>query len=134
MVVATSHEPGATGVFDVSYNRVTPDIAGCGETFVMRGVVTSQTATPLDCFRDGEYEERYTIYLRKGDGVYVDMQDDTYDYFGLDVTDSAASVLSSGLLSAGYTLTLGLVAPVDGFYVIRAWGEDSGTVFTLAIR
>lgn len=133
-VSATSHKPGVTGAFALEYRKMGSDISGCGDSFVMRGVSTTQMATYADCRRGDDYEDRYSIYLKTDEQVSVSITDESYSGPGLELTDVYGEIFATSTPAGDYERTLTFTAPSSGFYVIGAWGSDDNTTFSLKIR
>jgi hypothetical protein len=79
----TSWNWGEMGAYSLSSETASPEVSGCEEIYVVRGVSTTQNVLTTDCLRTNgpTYADQYLIYLEAGRNVNLSMSSAAVDSF-----------------------------------------------------
>jgi hypothetical protein len=80
---ATSLNFFATGAYSLSSGTTSPDVSGCEEVYIVRGVSTTQNIRTTDCLRTNGpvYADQFLIYLEAGQALTLSMASTAVDSF-----------------------------------------------------
>lgn len=127
-------KPGTSGSFNVLYNPTTPDVDGCAEAFVVRGVAFRGTAY-FGCAPETDNPaDRYRIFLKAGD--QVDIQVDDWSYSGPNIR----MIMPDGRRleatpDGNYLTRMTTTAPLSGYYLVMiGLAHEAGVQYELRIR
>jgi hypothetical protein len=121
-VLVSTHDAGS----DVPYNLVHsagPDVVGCEEAFLGRGVTRRQHGVARTCPGRDVLADEYRVYLEGGKQIKVSVVANNYSSIRVDLHDDVSRVATA--LSIGWSDELVFVAPRSGYYTVVVASEES---------
>jgi hypothetical protein len=125
--------PGATGLYSLGMTRDEGD--PCSERFTVAGASLNGHMMPKACDTTVyAHGDQYTIFLSAGSTLTVDLLDNTYSAWRIELYDSNDAFVGIGSTTAPYHEQLKFNVPRDGFYTIKIMCGDSEGSYSMDIR